>query len=202
MWIDGPADVRGAATWVLHFIFNAKVGFVKAEDRTTSWLDPTRMAALRFQKRERHPLSKHDETVEMYPAERRWQATSGAGGASPTDAPLDELSFMYFLRTLALPADTTYRFDRHFDAARNPTTVRVVKREALTTGAGAFQTVLLEMRVKDERRYRGEGVIRISLTDDVRRLPLRIESQMPVIGSAVLTLDSYTGPATPAVIVR
>jgi hypothetical protein len=194
MWVEGPAEVRGRSTYVLRFDFNARVGPVKAADRTESWLDARQMTALRFHKYERHPLSKHSEQVELFPGERRWRADEGESGESPTSAPLDELSFMYFIRTLALPADTVYRFDRHFDAARNPTTVRVVKRETLTTGAGEFRTVLLEMRVKDPRRYRGEGVIRISLSDDDRRLPVRIESAMPVIGTAVLTLDSYTRP--------
>jgi hypothetical protein len=202
MWIDGPADVRGTPTWVLHFVFKARVGPVRAEDRTTSWLDPARLAALRFHKRERHPLSKHDERVEMFPDERRWEGAGRERGGNQTDAPLDELSFMYFIRTLALPADTTYAFDRHFDAARNPTTVRVVKRETITTPAGAFPTVLLEMRVKDPRRYHGEGVIRISLSDDDRRLPVRIESRMPMLGRAVLTLESYVPPAGPPAVAR
>ena len=181
MWVDGPTDVRGTPTWVLHFVFKARVGPVRAEDRTTSWLDPRRMASLQFHKRERHPLSKHDERVEMFPDERRWQGAGRERGANQTDAPLDELSFMYFIRTLALPADTTYAFDRHFDAARNPTTVRVVKRETITTPAGAFPTVLLEMRVKDPRRYHGEGVIQINVTDDACRIPVRIRSSMPVL---------------------
>jgi hypothetical protein len=42
-------------------------------------------------------------------------------------------------------------------------------------------------------------VIRISLSDDERRLPVRIESKMPTIGKAVLTLDAYTAPTRPVV---
>jgi hypothetical protein len=55
--------------------------------------------------------------------------------------------------------------------------------------------VIIEMRVKDPRRYKGEGVIRINLTDDRCRLPVRIESRMPVVGKTVLTLESFTHPA-------
>jgi hypothetical protein len=202
MWVDGPTQVRGTPTWVLHFVFKARVGPVRAEDRTTSWLDPRRMASLQFHKRERHPLSTHEERVEMFPDERRWAGAAGESGSNHTSAPLDELSFMYFIRTLALPADTTYDFDRHFDAARNPTTLRVVRRETITTPAGAFPTVLVEMRVKDPRRYHGEGVIRISLSDDARRLPVRIESRMPMLGRAVLTLESFAPPAARPAVAR
>ena len=191
MWIEGPVDVRGQQALRLRFDFSARVGFVKAEDRTESWLDPRRMASLRFRKHERHVLSRHDEEVELYPEERRWEAADGRTGASASGAPLDELSFMYFLRTLPLDADTLMRFDRHFDVDRSPTSVRVVGRDTVTTPAGTFRGLVLEMRVKDPRRYRGTGTIRITLSDDACRLPLRIESHMPVVGAAVLTLKSH-----------
>ena len=189
MWTDGPEMVRGVETYVLHFGFKAKLGPVKVSDMTRSWLDPRRMASLRFVKRERHPFSSHDEDVAMFPAEKRWSAADGTSGDALSDAPLDELSFIYFLRTVPLADDSTYRFDRHFDAQRNPTTVKVVRRERLTVRAGSFATVLVEMRVRDPARYNGEGVIRIHFSDDERRLPLRIESVLPAAGTAILTLE-------------
>lgn len=111
------------------------------------------------------------------------------------DTRLDELSFIYFIRTPPLVADTTYRFDRHFEADRNPVTVRVVRRETITIDADAFQTVLVEKRVRDPQRYGdGNGVRRINLTDDQMRIPVRIESEMPVAGRAVFTLAGDTPP--------
>lgn len=196
MWVEGPVDVRGVSTLLLRFDSRVRIGPVSASDRTSSWLDPRRMASLRYEKRGRSPLSRRDEIVQLYPEEHRWTAANGDSGASPSAEPLDELSFIYFIRTLPFPADTTYRLVRHFDLARSPTTVRVVRREALTTPAGAFRTVLVEMRVRDPRRYRGEGVVRINFTDDSARLPVRIESTMPMVGTAVLLLESHTSPAT------
>jgi hypothetical protein len=190
MWVDGPQFVRGTETYVLHFGFKARLGPVKVSDTTESWLDPRRMASLRFVKRERHPFSSHDEDVALFPDEKRWSAADGKSGAAITAEPLDELSFIYFLRTVPLETDSTYSFNRHFDAARNPTTVKVVRRESVTVGAGSFNAVLVEMRVRDPARYRGEGVIRIHFTDDERRIPLRIESTLPVAGTALLTLEA------------
>ncbi|HEX6058168.1 MAG TPA: DUF3108 domain-containing protein [Gemmatimonadaceae bacterium] len=207
MWIEGPAEVRGHDAWVLRFDMKAGRGPFKAEDRTTSWIDPERMASLRYTKTERHPLSRSSESVEMFPETGRWAEAGGDEGTSTSDAPLDELSFMYFLRTIPIDADTTLRFDRHFDTARNPTLVRVVGRERVTTEAGEYATVVLEMRVRDPRRYRGEGVIRIHLSDDDARVPVRIESRMPVVGTAVMSLSgrspsavdlAETRPAAPA----
>lgn len=190
MWVDGPQFIRGTETYVLHFGFKARLGPVKVSDTTESWLDPRRMASLRFVKRERHPFSSNDEDVALFPDEKRWTSSDGKSGDAITAAPLDELSFIYFLRTVPLEGDSTYSFNRHFDAARNPTTVRVVRRESVTVGAGTYDAVLVEMRVRDPARYRGEGVIRIHFTDDERRIPLRIESTLPVAGTALLTLEA------------
>jgi hypothetical protein len=194
MWIEG-ADVRGQSAYRLRFEFATRVGPVKVVNQTESWVDPERMATLRFHKHEKQPLSSHDQRVELYPDQRRWQAADGTSGETAGDAPLDELSYIYFLRTLPLPADAEFRFDRHFEAARNPTVVRVVGRETVTTPAGEFRTVIVEMRVRDGRHYKGDGVIRINLSDDAARLPVRIQSQMPVVGATVLTLESMVrGP--------
>jgi len=194
MWIEGPVDVRGVSTYLLRFDFSAGKGPIRASDQTSSWLDPLRMSAQRYWKREKHVLSHNLEHVEMFPADRRWAASTGEHGVSPTDAPLDELSFMYFIRTLPLAANAVYRFNRHFDSARSPTSISVIRRETVSTPAGDFNTVLVEMRVKDPRRYKGEGIIRINLTDDSVRLPVRIESSMPVVGTAVMTLETFNNP--------
>jgi hypothetical protein len=60
----------------------------------------------------------------------------------------------------------------------------------IPTPMGELRVILVEMRVRDPRHYKGEGLIRIHLTDDECRLPARIESTMPVIGTAVLTIAS------------
>lgn len=188
MWIAGPVDVRGVPTYELHFDFFARVGPLSVSQKSTSWLDPERMAALRFEKRERHLLARREESVELFPDEHRWRARNGDVGESPTSAPLDELSFIYFVRTLALTSDSTLRFARHFDADRSPTLVRLLGREQVNTPAGSFNTVVVEMRVRDPEHYKGEGTIRFSLSDDRCHVPVRIESNIPDAGTVVLTL--------------
>ncbi len=196
MWIEGPVTIRGVSTFLLRFDMRAGFGPIKASDRTSSWLDAGRMTSLRFAKRERSPVANHQEEVDLYPEEALWRSASGASGTTATNRPLDELSFIYYIRTLPLTLQAVYRIERHFDAARNPVSVTVIRREAVKTAAGEFQTILVEMRVKDSRRYEDTGVIRINLTDDARRIPVRIASRMRVLGTVVLTLESYQ-PAPP-----
>lgn len=195
MSVSGPVDIRGTATLALRSDVRAKFGIFKSSERVESWIDPTRMAALRFQKRARGVFSRDEEQqVELFPDDQRWQDQRGRQGQSPTTAPLDELSFIYYLRTLPLNSDTADGVVRHYDAARNPIGVRVLGRDTLRTTAGTFSTIIVEMRVKDPRHYGGEGVIRLHLSDDAFRYPVRIESSVPVFGTTVLTLESYTRP--------
>lgn len=199
MRVEGPEVVRGHTTYLLRFDFRGKVGFFTVEDRTRSWLCPEQMASVRYEKHERQPFSSHHEEVELYPDERRWKAADGAAGESPTDAPLDELSFLYYLRTLPLVEGETYTLDRHFHAERNPVVARVLRREAVTVAAGTYSTLVVEMRVKDRKRYGGEGVLHLYIADDERRYPVRIESSMPLVGKMVLELEAPAVDATATV---
>ncbi|MFL5468713.1 MAG: DUF3108 domain-containing protein [Gemmatimonadaceae bacterium] len=190
MWVEGPVDVRGYTTYLLRFDSQIRYLFVPAVSRSSSWFDPVRVRSLRFLKRERNPLSHHDESIDLFPDEKKWTSAEGDSGHSLSSTPLDELSFMYFLRTLPMVPGATYTFDRHFDASRTPTTVSVIRREVIPTPMGELHVVRVEMRVRDPQHYAGEGIIRIHLTDDECRLPARIESTMPVIGTAILSISS------------
>lgn len=191
MSVEGPEDVRGHRALLLRFVIRGRVGLVAVENTTQSWIEPSDLASLRFTKHERQFFRSRDERVEIFPHDRRWSAAgdTGDGGATLTDAPLDELSFLYFLRTLPLDPDSTYTVSRHFQAERNPVLVTVLRREVIETPAGSFPTILVEMRVKDARHYEHEGVLRLNLSDDADRLPVRIETSMPVVGKTVLLLE-------------
>ena len=193
MWIEGPVDIRGTSTYLLRFDSKIKIAFLSAVSRSSSWFDPLRRSSLRFFKHEQNPLTSHDESVNLFPVDKRWTSASGESGQSLSDVPLDELSFMYFIRTLPMTPGATYRFDRHFDVARNPITVTVVRREVIPTPMGELKTFLVEMRVHDPAHYKGEGLIRINITDDDCRMPARIMSTMPVVGTATLSLESAKG---------
>jgi hypothetical protein len=190
MIVGAPEELRGRDVVPLRFNLRARVGFVVVADSTVSWLDPEAMASLRYFHSERSPLSRARESVEIYPGEHRWTEEDGTSGTSDTDAPLDELSFLYYLRTLPLLDGDVYTVERHFDPSRNPVEVRVLRREQWKGPAGSFPTVVVQMQVHDASHYKGRGALRLYLTDDERRLPVRIETAMPVAGTLVLSLES------------
>jgi hypothetical protein len=201
MWIEGPVDIRGSGTLLLRSSVEVGIGPIKAIDKTDSWIDPSRMIALKFEQRHRYLFSRRSEDVQMYPAEMRWTSAKGDSGTSLTNAPLDELSFIYYIRTLALDADSSFSLNRHYDAARNPVCITIAGRDMVRIPLGEFAVVVVELRVKDPR-FTGEGFIRLYLTDNDDRFPVRIESTLPGLGSATFTLESFVRAPERAVATR
>lgn len=191
MRIAEPERVRGITAWPLISDLRAKVVIAIVKERARSWLDPRRMASLRYEKRESSPLSSFAEQAEIFPDEHRWSDGEGGGGRTLSDAPVDELSMIYLIRTLPLKTGDVYSFQRHFDPGRNPAVVRVLGRERVSVPAGTFEAVVVEMEVTDPRRFSERGTIRFHLSDDSHRLPVRIESSMPVVGRSVLSLAKW-----------
>jgi hypothetical protein len=193
MRISGPETLRGEALHLMSFDFDGRFGPARLEDRTRSWIDLRTLAAHRYTKVERSPFASHREEVDIFPAEGRWLADDGTVGSVPTRAPLDELSFLYYVRTLPLEVGAEHVVQRHFDAARNPVRIRVVRQERIRVPAGEFETMLVEMRVSDPRRFRSDVVIRINVSDDVARLPVRIASSIPGAATVTFALEAGSG---------
>jgi hypothetical protein len=195
MRVEGPESIRGQETYLLHFDVKGRVGPFSIEDCTRSWLDPAGPTSLRYQKEERHPLSSNSEAVDLFPGENRWVAATGETGATLTGLPLDELSFIYLIRSLELEPGAEISLNRHYHAERNPVLLRVLRREQITLPSGVFPAILVEMQVRDGKRFNGSGTIRLHLTDDANRYPIRIETSMPVVGALVMELEALTPAA-------
>lgn len=199
MWIEGPVAVRGVSTYLLRFDSRVKIALMTGVSTSSSWFDPAARSSLKYYKKERSPLTHEEESVEMFPAQKSWRSANGLSGVSPEASPLDELSFIYFIRTLPMVPGSARRYDRHFDAARDPVMIQIVRPEVIATSLGEIKTMLVEMRVRDPKHFKREGIIRINVSNDRCRLPVRIESSMPILGKAVLTMKSENAPADCAV---
>ncbi len=196
MAVKGGASIRGVETMLVSMDTHMGVLFMQGSDANRSWIDPSRMTSLRFEKHQRRPFSSTDDSVDIYPDLHYWSGsgTHADSGSTTGAAPLDELSFLYFLRTVTLVPDSIYSFDRHYDKRRVPSTVRFVKREVVRTPAGDFNTVELEVNVKDGVDWKDEWTVRYWISEDRCRLPVRMESAVPILGAGVMTLESAVTP--------
>ncbi len=100
---------------------------------------------------------------------------------------LDELSVLYYVRTLPLQASTTVTA-RVFASRKNwELEVKVLGRETLETALGRRETLKVEPLLKFEGIFQRKGRMIVWLTDDAERIPVQMKSEI-VIGSFVTTL--------------
>jgi hypothetical protein len=100
---------------------------------------------------------------------------------------LDELSVLYFVRTLRLAEGRTVTA-KVFASKKNwDLEVKVLGREILDTVLGPRQTFLVEPLLKFEGIFQQKGRVLVWLTQDAERIPVLMKSEIK-IGSFVSTL--------------
>ena len=171
----------------LRFDFDGTIGPFAVTNHSRSWLSATRWASLRYEVEERSPFWSGQDVIDIFPDERRWAGTREAGPTVSGGA-LDELSFLYALRTLPLNPGRSFRLDRHFDSRRNPAVIRVLDLEVVRVPAGTFETVRVDLLVRDPR-CSGWAVVRMNVSLDEFRIPVRIASRCPT--ESVLELQVH-----------
>ncbi len=184
--VIGADLVRGLPALHTRFTVSGGTRFFHVDDDYESWFDPRAMASLRYTQRVDEGNYKANRDYEIYPADRTF--TENGGSPLPSVAePLDEASFIYFLRTIPLEVGKTYDFDRYFRPDRNPVRVTVLRREQVTVPAGTFNTIVVRPIIKAKGLFGEGGQAELWFTDDSLRTMVQMRSHLP-IGSLSLYL--------------
>lgn len=100
---------------------------------------------------------------------------------------LDELSVLYYVRTLPLEPGTTLRATVFASKKNWELEVKVLGRETVETGLGRHQTLVVEPLLKFEGIFQRKGRVIVWMTDDRERVPVLMKSEIK-IGSFISTL--------------
>ena len=109
--------------------------------------------------------------------------------------PLDDGSFLYFIRTVPLEVGKTYEFDRYFRPDRNPVKITVLRKERIKVPAGTFDAIVIRPSIKSKGIFSENGQAEVWLSDDERHIMLQLKSKLS-FGSLSLYLKSYRAPAS------
>ena len=194
-----PSDtIRGIPSWKFSLTSGIKVnvGIFKFENSTTllSWTGIDDFISRRFTKRLEENGKVRQEDFRIQPDSGFFRRNADA--PRPTSkAPLDDVAFIYFLRTTPLALKRTYKYDRYFRSEKNPVTVEVLKREVMELPDGTKVKCLVLHPVVDEPNgmFSKTSDARLWLTDDARRIPVRIETTYN-FGTVALILKTVTLP--------
>ena len=190
----GLDSIRGAPA--VHAAFTVKGGirFYRVNDSYESWFDPQSYSTLRAKQSIDEGSYDRQRDFEFFP-ERQMLSENGKPETPTVADPLDEASFLFFLRSIPLEVGQTYEFARYFRPDKNPVKVVVVRKDTVTVPAGRFATVVVRPVIKTSGIFGEGGRAEAWFTDDSSRTLVQLKSQLK-FGSLNLYLRSRR-PGTP-----
>ena len=196
-------DIRGRDAWVTEFRVKGGTFFYKVNDVLRSWIDRDTFSSLRFQQDLEQGGRDRERTFEIFPDRTVFVQVGANGDAEQpsVESPLDDGSFLYFVRTVPLEVGQTYEFNRYFRPDRNPVIIRVLRKEKVKVPAGTFDAIVIQPIIKTSGIFSEGGEAQIWLSDDDRRIMLQMKSKLS-FGSLNLYLRSYRPSAAPATATR
>jgi hypothetical protein len=190
MEVMGMETIRGREAWHTSFTVKGGTFFYKVNDKLESWVDTYTFASLRHVQDLQEGKRDRERRFEIYPDRLVYTENEGEEQPSVRD-PLDDGSFLYFIRTVPLSVGQTYDFPRYFRPDRNPVRVRVLRKESVKVPAGRFDAIVIQPIIKSKGIFSENGKAEIWLSDDDRRIMLQMKSNLS-FGTLNLYLKSYT----------
>jgi len=186
------SHIRGRAAYKTYFRVQGGTFFYKVNDVLQSWIDTETLSSLRFTQKLEEGSRDRERHFEIYPDRSVYVEVSKSPTEHPSVSnPLDDASFLYFIRTIPLEVGRNYEFNRYFRPDRNPVKVRVLRRERVVVPAGTFNALVLRPSIKAKGIFAEEGEAELWVSDDDRRLILQLKSKLS-FGSLNLYLRSFT----------
>lgn len=189
--VVGLENIRGEQTFHTRMTINGRVTLARVEDVYESWIDTDGLFSRRFHQNLHEVRYRRNRTYDFFPENRTYRRENGSTGAIPTNQPLDDLSFLYYARTLPLEVGAVYTLPRYFKASGNPVVLRVVRRETVSVPAGRFRTIVVQPVIKTEGLFGEGGQAEVFLSDDEHRIPVLIRSRVPIVGSLTMLLRTF-----------
>ncbi|GEM_PF-267073 len=194
--VAGVEPLRGRDAF--HTVFRIKGGtiFYHVNDTLESWFDTRTMASLRFAQHLDEGGKVRERDYEIYPDRANFVLNRKPPQPSVPD-PLDDGSFLYFVRTLPLNVGDTYTFNKYFNPKANPVTIRVLRRERIQVPAGTFNAVVVQPIIKTSGIFSEHGEAQVWFSDDSSHIVLQMKSKLS-FGSLDLYLRDYQPGRGPA----
>ena len=182
MQVSAIEPTRGIPTYAVEWRIKGGIPFYKVDTRFQSWIDIERLTSLRFIQDQHEGHYTRFREFQFFPEQALWKRVDNdEQGALASPLPLDDLSFIYFTRSLNLRVGKEYRFDRYFKESGNPVILKVLRRDQRVVPAGTFKTIVVQPIIRTKGFFSEGGKAELHLTDDPRRILVYLKTEMPGI---------------------
>jgi hypothetical protein len=165
---------RGSDAFVFTAVGEGGPPGFQARYEMTSWTRSSELASLRFHRRLTQGSKVDEERYQIVPDSGRYrQEGVPRDWVTPPDA-LDELAYLYYLRTVPLRVGQSFTMSRYFKTGYNPVQVKVADSLESVTLPDGKTAPAYPLEVSS----RGM-VMKVWMTNDARRLPVQLEVPLP-----------------------
>jgi hypothetical protein len=142
-----------------------------------SWFDTTSMMSLRFTQDLNEGPKHYHRHFDFFPDELI-MLERGKSRASTVAAPLDDASFIFFVRTLPLEVGQTLSFSRYFRPGANPVTIQVLRKETISVPAGTFNTIVVKPIIRTSGIFSEGGQAELWFSDDAAHTLIQMKAKL------------------------
>jgi hypothetical protein len=164
----------------------------RVRDRIDALVDAQRFVTLQYRKVQREGAHRAEHHTVYDHEGNRARYKDGVVVSIPPGA-IDMLSAFYRTRLEKLEPGQSLYLPHHSDKKTFYLEVQVLRRERTQVPAGTFQCLVVEPLVRDAGPFRNQGKLTLWLTDDERRMPVRMESKVPVGAIAAVLIEARPG---------
>jgi hypothetical protein len=189
MAVEGIDTIAGYPTYHLQSVIQGSTPFYKLIDKQESWLDVTQLASRRYLQDSKQGSYERYRVYDFDLENGTYSRQDGDTGSIPQGA-LDDASFVYFVRSVPLEVGKRYEWDRYYQFDRNPVILEVLRRDEVKVPAGEYSTIVVRPIIKTGGLFSEGGEAEIYITDDERRVPVKLVTKLKV-GSVILELTKY-----------
>ena len=189
--VHGIENVRDRDTYQLSLSLEGGIPMARVDDQQTSWMDVEDLISHRFIQDLQQVRYERYREYEIFPEERYFDISDADEPEEMvTDQPLDEISFLYYVRSLPLEVGDRYELERYFQEDGNPVILDVVREDEVETPAGTFETVVVKPIIQTSGIFGEGGEAEVHFSRDDRRLLVKLYSKVPDLpGSLSLLLE-------------
>ncbi|MDP3909556.1 MAG: DUF3108 domain-containing protein, partial [Gemmatimonadales bacterium] len=197
MEVMGIDTVRGIETVHIQFRISGGALWYHLDQTIESWVGRWDFRSRRYvsiqDERDRH----RERRFEIFPDSGFYREEGRDTAFATVLEPLDDASFLYWVRTLPLEIGKRYEYSRYFRPDLNPVIIEVLGRERVSVAGKKWQAVVIRPKIPRARGLFGEkSETRIWLSDDERRIVLAIQSNFS-FGQVTLKLKEFVIPEQP-----
>lgn len=192
MAVVGVDEHEGNPVYRVEMGLEGNLGPAKVDDLYQTWFDVSTLQTWRYVRDINEVGYQSYRHWEFFPDRMRWERQDNdEEGDLGSALPLDEIAFIYYLRTLPLEVGKSYTMNRYFQEDGNPVTIKVLRKDQRETEGVLYNTIVVSPQIQTDGLFSEGGKAEIHVTDDERRIPVYVKSDIPGFpGSLTLHLRS------------